>query len=101
MNESGNDKFLIDGFRRIEENRASFELTGIEPAFVLFFDFPEEEMERRLLSRNQIDVAKPVEEVFEAVKVIFTPSNDEVKLCRPLILHPLKCEQNAENVWSS
>lgn len=28
--------------------------TGIEPAFVLFFDCPEEEMERRLLSRNQV-----------------------------------------------
>lgn len=28
--------------------------TKIEPAFVLFFDCPEEEMERRLLSRNQV-----------------------------------------------
>ncbi|KAK7339251.1 hypothetical protein VNO77_19907 [Canavalia gladiata] len=54
MQESGNDKFLIDGFPRNEENRAAFEnVTGIEPAFVLFFDCPEEEMERRLLSRNQ------------------------------------------------
>ncbi|KAL3537149.1 hypothetical protein ACH5RR_000515 [Cinchona calisaya] len=115
MEESGNDKFLIDGFPRNEENRAAFELvTGIEPNFVLFFDCPEEEMERRLLSRNQgrvddnietirkrfkvfmesslpvieyydskgkvrkIDAAKPVEKVFEAVKVVFTPSGDQV-----------------------
>ncbi|XP_027106649.1 UMP-CMP kinase 3 [Coffea arabica] len=115
MNESGNDKFLIDGFPRNEENRAAFELvTGMEPTFVLFFDCLEEEMERRLLSRNQgreddnietirkrfrvymesslpvieyynskgkvrkIDAAKPVEEVFEAVKEVFTPSNAEV-----------------------
>lgn len=28
--------------------------TGIEPAFVLFFDCPEEEMERRILNRNQV-----------------------------------------------
>lgn len=28
--------------------------TQIEPAFVLFFDCSEEEMERRLLSRNQV-----------------------------------------------
>lgn len=28
--------------------------TGIEPEFVLFFDCPEEELERRLLSRNQV-----------------------------------------------
>ncbi|OIW17633.1 hypothetical protein TanjilG_28983 [Lupinus angustifolius] len=54
VEEDGNDKFLIDGFPRNEENRAAFEnVTGIEPAFVLFFDCPEEEMERRLLSRNQ------------------------------------------------
>ena len=28
--------------------------TGIEPQFILFFDCPEEEMERRLLGRNQV-----------------------------------------------
>ncbi|XP_021729544.1 UMP-CMP kinase 3-like isoform X2 [Chenopodium quinoa] len=54
MQESGNDKFLIDGFPRNEENRETFEsVTGIEPEFVLFFDCPEEEMEKRLLTRNQ------------------------------------------------
>uniref|UniRef100_A0A7C9CRE4 UMP-CMP kinase n=1 Tax=Opuntia streptacantha TaxID=393608 RepID=A0A7C9CRE4_OPUST len=52
--ESDNDKFLIDGFPRNEENRAAFEsITGIVPEFVLFFDCSEEEMEKRLLSRNQ------------------------------------------------
>ncbi|KAG2672036.1 hypothetical protein I3760_13G019700 [Carya illinoinensis] len=111
--ESGNDKFLIDGFPRNEENRAAFEdVTKIEPAFVLFFHCSEEEMERRLLSRNQgreddnietirkrfkvflesslpviehynsrekvrkIDAARPIEEVFESVKAVFT-SKDE------------------------
>ncbi|XP_058222459.1 UMP-CMP kinase 3-like [Rhododendron vialii] len=54
IQENGKDKFLIDGFPRNEENRAAFEsVTGIVPEFVLFFDCPEEEMERRLLSRNQ------------------------------------------------
>ncbi|KAL3348689.1 hypothetical protein AABB24_022052, partial [Solanum stoloniferum] len=54
IQENGNDKFLIDGFPRNEENRAAFELvTGIEPEFVLFFDCPEAEMEKRLLGRNQ------------------------------------------------
>uniref|UniRef100_A0A2N9HSQ3 UMP-CMP kinase n=1 Tax=Fagus sylvatica TaxID=28930 RepID=A0A2N9HSQ3_FAGSY len=113
MQESGNDKFLIDGFPRNEENRAAFEeVTKIEPAFVLFFDCSEEEMERRLLNRNQgreddnietirkrfnvflesslpviehynsrgkvrkIEAARPVEEVFESVKAVFT-SKDE------------------------
>nr|GMC93877.1 UMP-CMP kinase 3 [Ipomoea batatas] len=111
IQENGNDKFLIDGFPRNEENRAAFErVTGIQPDFVLFFDCPEEEMEKRLLSRNQgreddnietirkrfkvymesslpvieyykskekvqkIDAAKPVNEVFNAVKAVFTPS---------------------------
>ncbi|CAL9245676.1 unnamed protein product [Arabidopsis halleri] len=108
MEESGNDKFLIDGFPRNEENRIVFEnVANIEPAFVLFFDCPEEELERRIMSRNQgreddnietikkrfkvfvestlpiisyyeskgklrkINAAKPSEEVFEAVKVLF------------------------------
>ncbi|KAM1140211.1 hypothetical protein ACFX19_041001 [Malus domestica] len=54
MLENGNDKFLIDGFPRNEENRAAFEdVTKIGPSFVLYFDCSEEEMERRLLSRNQ------------------------------------------------
>lgn len=54
MRDSGRMQFLIDGFPRNEENRAAFELqTGIEPRFVLFFDCPEEVMEKRLLSRNE------------------------------------------------
>ncbi|KAJ6335116.1 hypothetical protein OIU76_007570 [Salix suchowensis] len=112
--------FLIDGFPRNEENRAAFEaVTKIEPAFVLFFDCPEEEMERRILSRNEgrvddnietirkrfkvfqesslpvveyydskgkvrkIDAAKPVEEVFEAVKAIITPK-EKVDAAKPV-----------------
>ncbi|CAN1854348.1 UMP-CMP kinase 3 [Linum perenne] len=122
--DNGNDKFLIDGFPRNEENRAAFEaVTKIQPEFVLFFDCPEEEMEKRILGRNQgreddnietirkrfkvflesslpvieyydskgkvkivvvlcstlkVDAAKSVEEVFEAVKAIFTPKDDKV-----------------------
>lgn len=109
MQESENDKFLIDGFPRNEENRAAFErVTKIVPEFVLFFDCADEEMERRLLNRNQgrvddnietirkrfkvfvesslpvieyygshgkvrkIDAGRSVEEVFEAVKIIFS-----------------------------
>lgn len=53
--ESGeNDKFLIDGFPRSEENRIAFEQTiGAEPNFVLFFDCPEEVMIKRVLNRNE------------------------------------------------
>ncbi|KAF3500959.1 hypothetical protein F2Q69_00039831, partial [Brassica cretica] len=127
IQENGNDKFLIDGFPRNEENRAAFEnVTGIEPKFVLFFDCPEEEMERRLLGRNQgreddnietirkrfkvflesslpviqyyeakgkvrkIHAAKPIEEVFQEVKAVFSPEAVKVKnqyLCYSLIVN--------------
>lgn len=54
MDDSGKHKFLIDGFPRNEENRSSFESqTGIQPELVLFFDCPEDVMERRLLGRNE------------------------------------------------
>ncbi|XP_059275768.1 UMP-CMP kinase 3-like isoform X2 [Lycium ferocissimum] len=47
MQEMDSDKFLIDGFPRNEEN------TKMEPEFVLYLDCPQDEMERRLLSRNE------------------------------------------------
>ncbi|XVF23509.1 hypothetical protein REPUB_Repub13aG0044700 [Reevesia pubescens] len=136
MLESGNDKFLIDGFPRNEENRAAFEsITKIEPEFVLFFNCPEEEMERRILNRNQgreddnietirkrfkvflesslpvieyykakgkvreIDAAKPIEEVFEAVKVIFTPKDEEKLLLENLRVALIEGLYRGEEAW--
>ncbi|CAI0402884.1 unnamed protein product [Linum tenue] len=70
-----NDKFLIDGFPRNEENRAAFEaVTKIEPEFVLFFDCPEEEMERRLLSRNQGREDDNIETIRKRFKVFLDSS---------------------------
>ncbi|CDP12937.1 unnamed protein product [Coffea canephora] len=114
MQETDNDKFLLDGFPRDEENVRTFEkLTRIEPDFILFLDCPEEEMTKRLLSRNQgreddnietikkrfrvfqestlplvnyyaskgkvrkVDAARPVEDVFESVKTIFSSANEQ------------------------
>ena len=54
MAASSKQRFLIDGFPRNDENRAAFEKdTGEEPAFVLFFDCPEDTMTQRLLGRNE------------------------------------------------
>ncbi|KAJ9145909.1 hypothetical protein P3X46_028237 [Hevea brasiliensis] len=54
IEESENDKFILDGFPRDEEIRAAFEsATKTEPELVLFFECSEEERERRILSRNQ------------------------------------------------
>ncbi|XP_042471042.1 UMP-CMP kinase 3-like [Zingiber officinale] len=72
---SGNDRFLIDGFPRNEENRAAFENgTKIEPEFILFFDCPEEEMERRLLSRNQERVDDNIETIRKRFRVFVESS---------------------------
>lgn len=75
MLESGNDKFLIDGFPRNEENRAAFEnVTKIVPEFVLFFECPEEEMERRLLGRNEGRVDDNIETIRKRFKVFVESS---------------------------
>ncbi|CAL5057532.1 unnamed protein product [Urochloa decumbens] len=83
MIKSENDKFLIDGFPRNEENRAAFEnvtisfslfQTKISPAFVLFFDCSEEEMERRLLGRNQGRVDDNIETIKKRFKTFVESS---------------------------
>ncbi|XXG44632.1 hypothetical protein AAC387_Pa01g4380 [Persea americana] len=75
MQESENDKFLIDGFPRNEENRAAFEeVTKIVPEFVLFFNCPEEEMEKRILNRNQGRVDDNVETIRKRFKVFVESS---------------------------
>ncbi|KAF0902565.1 hypothetical protein E2562_018061 [Oryza meyeriana var. granulata] len=72
---SGNDKFIIDGFPRNEENRAAFEsVINISPEFVLFFDCSEEEMERRLLGRNQGRSDDNIETIRKRFKVFVESS---------------------------
>ncbi|KAI4868587.1 uridylate kinase [Hypoxylon rubiginosum] len=46
-------KFLIDGFPRKLDQAVKFEEAVVPARFVLFFDCPEDEMERRLLQRGQ------------------------------------------------
>uniref|UniRef100_A0A6N2K3C2 adenylate kinase n=1 Tax=Salix viminalis TaxID=40686 RepID=A0A6N2K3C2_SALVM len=76
MQQSENKKFIIDGFPRNEENLATFEKTvKVEPEFVLFFDCPEEELKRRLLSRNQINAQRSVEQVFDDIRNVFSKLN--------------------------
>jgi len=56
MNQSGKDKFLIDGFPRNEENNGCWEREmgpKVNFAFLLFFDCDEKVMESRLLERSQ------------------------------------------------
>lgn len=80
MKESDNDKFLIDGFPRNEENRTSFEaVTGIVPELVIFLDCTEEEMEKRLLNRNQGRVDDNMETIRKRFKVYLESTLPVVK----------------------
>ncbi|XP_068666007.1 UMP-CMP kinase [Aristolochia californica] len=72
---SENSKFLIDGFPRSDENRIAFEKNiGREPDLVLFFDCPEEEMVKRVLSRNQGRVDDNIETIKKRL-VVYHESN--------------------------
>ncbi|KAL2641743.1 hypothetical protein R1flu_009330 [Riccia fluitans] len=75
MAASSTDKFLIDGFPRNEENRADFEkITGITPEFILYFECPEKELERRLLRRNEGRVDDNIETIRKRFKVFIESS---------------------------
>lgn len=94
-------KFLIDGFPRKMDQALKFEETVCPSKFVLFFDCPEEEMERRLLERGKtsgrsddnaesikkrfktfVETSMPVVDYFESqdrvVKVVATKTPDQV-----------------------
>lgn len=75
MDASGKSQFLIDGFPRNDENRAAFESqTGIQPSFILFFDCPEEVMERRLLERNEGRTDDNIETIRKRFRVFMDQS---------------------------
>jgi UMP-CMP kinase len=98
---SGKGKFLIDGFPRKMDQALKFEETVCPSKFVLFFDCPEEEMQKRLLNRGKtsgrsddnaesikkrfkvfVETSMPVVDYFDSqgrvVKVVATKSPDEV-----------------------
>jgi UMP-CMP kinase len=53
MVQSGSLRFLIDGFPRKMDQALKFEETVVQSRLVLFFDCPEEVMEKRVLKRGQ------------------------------------------------
>ncbi|KAI0176386.1 uridylate kinase [Hypoxylon sp. FL1284] len=94
-------KFLIDGFPRKLDQAVKFEEAVVPARFVLFFDCPEAEMERRLLERGKtsgreddnaesirkrfrtfVDTSMPVVDYFDkqgrVVRVDATPAPDQV-----------------------
>ncbi|KAH9739568.1 UMP-CMP kinase 3 [Citrus sinensis] len=70
MQESQNKNFVIDGFPRNEENLSAAEnILKIEPNAVLVFDCSEEEMTRRILSRNQGRVDDKIDTIKKRLNV--------------------------------
>lgn len=94
-------KFLIDGFPRKMDQAVKFEESVCEAKYVLFFDCPEEEMQKRLLKRGEtsgraddnlesikkrfktfVDTSMPVVDYYEkegkVIKVLATKGPEEV-----------------------
>lgn len=53
MKDSGDDRFLIDGFPRALDQAEAFERMVCESTAMLFLDCPEDVMEVRLLGRGE------------------------------------------------
>jgi len=101
IKESGNRKFLIDGFPRKMDQAVKFEEAVVKSEFTLFFECDEATMQERLIKRGEtsgrsddnlesirkrfrtfVDTSMPVVDMFEkegrVVKVDATKSPDEV-----------------------
>lgn len=101
IKETGNRSFLIDGFPRKMDQAVKFEEAVVPSKFTLFFDCPEEEMQKRLLDRGKtsgrsddnlesikkrfrtfVETSMPVVDAFEkegkVVKVKATSSPEKV-----------------------
>ena len=99
--QDGKGKFLIDGFPRKMDQALKFEETVVPSKFVLFYDCPEEEMQKRLLERGKtsgrtddneesikkrfktfVETSMPVVDFFQkknqVVKIVATKTPDEV-----------------------
>ncbi|TVY19124.1 Uridylate kinase [Lachnellula arida] len=99
--EGGRGKFLIDGFPRQMDQALKFEESVCPAKFVLFFDCPEQEMQRRLLDRGKtsgrsddnadsikkrfktfVETSMPVVDYFDGqgrvVKVVATKTPEQV-----------------------
>lgn len=97
----GKGKFLIDGFPRKMDQAIKFEETVCPSKFVLFYDCPEEEMQKRLLKRGEtsgrsddnaasikkrfktfVETSMPVVDYFrgkdQVIQIVATKTPDEV-----------------------
>lgn len=106
--QQGKSKFLIDGFPRNKDNleawRRTFEgkNSDVRVQLVLFFDCPEEEMERRLLKRGETsgrddDNAASIRSRFKTFKELSRSILDEYE--RAGLLRVVSALGSAERVF--
>lgn len=98
---TGKNKFLIDGFPRNDENRAAFEAdTGEQPAFILYFNCPEEIMEQRLLGRNEGRTDDNIETIRKRFSVFVSSSLPVIEHYRGLDkVREIKADRPANEVY--
>ncbi|GIL43881.1 hypothetical protein Vafri_1468, partial [Volvox africanus] len=108
MIESGGKFFLIDGFPRALDQAEQFERSIMPCKAVLFFDCPEEEMEKRLLKRGETsgrsdDNADTIRKRFRTFLEQSLPVKDHYEhrtLCHVIsaVLTPDQIYKNVKNI---
>jgi len=113
MNESKQDRFLIDGFPRNQENNGAWEKNmgdKVDFKFILFFDCSEECMKSRLLSRGeQAEAMGQQRRSDDEESVIVKRFNTYKNETRPVIAHyesqskvvQIDANPSVEEVWAT
>ncbi|CCK71430.1 bifunctional uridylate/adenylate kinase KNAG_0H00140 [Huiozyma naganishii CBS 8797] len=99
----GRTKFLVDGFPRKMDQAITFEDVIVPSKFVLFFDCPEEVMEKRLLERGK--TSGRADDNIESIKKRFKTF---VETSMPVIEYfeeqnkviKIKCDKSVEEVYN-
>ncbi|ORZ31286.1 adenylate kinase-domain-containing protein [Catenaria anguillulae PL171] len=103
MVRSGKDRFLIDGFPRKMDQAEAFEDTVAGADFILYFECPEKEMERRLLKRGE--TSGRVDDNIESIRKRFVTFRDTsfpvIDKYRSLgKVHEVSCLDTPDKVYS-
>lgn len=102
ISKSSNNKFLIDGFPRNDENREVWDrVAGLSPEFILFIIGSEEEMQKRVLSRNEGRDDDNLETIHKRFKLFNEHTLPVVKHYESIAtVHKINGMQSIEDVFS-
>uniref|UniRef100_A0A2P2KQT6 adenylate kinase n=1 Tax=Rhizophora mucronata TaxID=61149 RepID=A0A2P2KQT6_RHIMU len=75
MESSGNDKFLIEGFPRNDDNRKVFEkMVNVEANLVLLLECPEDEMINRVLYCEEDQISESIDSIEKRIDIFYMSS---------------------------